>query len=200
MTNASALQRFRTPAAFRAWLRKNHETARELLLRCYKTHASGMGVTYRQALDEALCFGWIDGVRRAVDEVSFSTRFTPRKPRSIWSNVNVARAKQLIAEGRLAKPGLVAFQAREERRTGVYSFERRQAARLSAPYARKLRANRKAAAYFASQAPWYRRTCVHWIMSAKREETRLKRLHLLISCSAKRVRIPPLARAGPAAT
>ena len=195
-----SLRGFRSATAFRTWLLKNHGTARELLLRCYKVDAAKKGITYRQALDEALCFGWIDGVRRAVDAVSFSTRFSPRKPRSTWSNVNVARAKELIAAGRMTKPGLVAFEAREEQRTGVYSFERRAAARLAAPHAAKLSANKKAAAYFAAQAPWYQRTCIHWIMSARREETRMRRLDLLISCSAKGTRIPPLARPGPAAT
>ena len=184
---------FRTPAAFRSWLEKHHARVSELMLRCYKIHAAQRGITYRQGLDEALCFGWIDGVRRRLDEDSFTVRFTPRKPRSTWSNVNVARVRVLIAEGRMAGPGLAAFEAREERLTGIYSFERASAT-LTAAHARTFRANRAAWTYFTAQAPWYQRTCIFWVMSAKREATRAKRLDLLMARSADGARIPPLDR------
>jgi len=183
---------FRTPAAFRAWLTRNHVKATELVLRCFKTHAEGQGVTYAQALDEALCFGWIDGVRRRVDADSFSVRFTPRKPRSIWSRVNIAHVERLTKAGRMKKPGLTAFEARTDERTGVYSFERQTA--LAPAYTRIFQANVAAWAYYQSGAPWYRRTSTHWIMSAKREDTREKRLALLIACSARGTTIPQLTR------
>jgi uncharacterized protein YdeI (YjbR/CyaY-like superfamily) len=159
---------FRTAPAFRAWLTKHHGAVEELVVRCQKRHAADRGVTYARALDEALCFGWIDGVRRRVDADTFSVRFTPRKPRSIWSRVNVAHVKRLIREGRMAQPGLAAFAARDERRTGVYSFERRSV-KLSPAYAKALRANLAAWTYFRRQPPWYRRTSTYWVMSAKRE-------------------------------
>jgi uncharacterized protein YdeI (YjbR/CyaY-like superfamily) len=149
-------------------------------------------VTYAQVLDEALCFGWIDGVRRRVDDDSFSVRFTPRKPRSIWSRVNIGHVERLTKSGRMRKPGLAAFEARTEARTGVYSFERQTA--LAPAYARIVRANAAASAYYQSQAPWYRRTTTHWVMSAKREDTREKRLAILIACSARRTTIPQLTR------
>ena len=120
-----SLTSFRTPAALRAWFRKHHGTATELLLRCFRTDAADRGVTYTQALDEALCFGWIDGVRRRVDADSFCQRFTPRRPRSTWSRVNMRRVERLIEAGRMTEAGLAAFHARGDERTGVYSFEQR---------------------------------------------------------------------------
>ncbi len=188
---APSLVHFPTPAAFRAWLRKHHTSATELVLRLAKVHASASGITYAQALDEALCFGWIDGVRRRLDDDGFSIRFTPRKPRSIWSRVNVAHAERLIREQRMTKAGMAAFEARREDRTGVYAFEQRNPG-LSEEYRRQFRTRRAAWTYFEGEAPWYRRTASHWVMSARREETRRKRLDTLISCSAEKQRIPQL--------
>ena len=184
---------FKTPAAFRAWLRRHHKTASALVLRISRTHATGTGVTYAQALDEALCYGWIDGVRRRIDAESFSVRFCPRKPRSIWSHVNVRHAERLIQAKRMTRAGLAAFEAREESRTGVYSFER-QPAELTPAFRRRLQSNTAAWAYYQEEAPWYRRTSSHWVMSAKREETRIRRMEALIACSAVRTRIGPLRR------
>ncbi|HEY4646469.1 MAG TPA: hypothetical protein VIH25_09335, partial [Steroidobacteraceae bacterium] len=124
MTDA-APTRFPTPAAFRAWLRKHHKSAPSLVLKIAKNHAAHLGVTYAQALDEALCFGWIDGVRRRLDKDSFSVRFTPRKPGSIWSTVNVRHVERLIKAKRMTPAGLAAFNARIASKTGVYSFEQR---------------------------------------------------------------------------
>ncbi|HMK38147.1 MAG TPA: YdeI/OmpD-associated family protein [Bacteroidota bacterium] len=183
---------FASPAAFRAWLKKNHAGTDELIVRLYRVHAADRGITYRQALDEALCFGWIDGVRRSLDTDSFTIRFSPRKPRSIWSLINVAHVKRLIASGRMTRPGLLAFRARDSKRTGVYSFEQRPS-KLSPAHVRKFRRNRKAWDFFQDQAPWYRRTSSFWVMNAKREETREKRLDLLIACSARGKPIPALA-------
>ena len=184
---------FKAPAAFRSWLERHHATATELVVRLFKVHAAGRGMTYVQALDEALCFGWIDGVRRSLDSESFTVRFTPRKPRSIWSRVNVAHVERLIAEGRMAPSGLAAYGKREPERTGVYSFER-AAARLTPEDLKLFRARRAAWDFFAAQPPGYRRACAHWVTSAKRPETRNRRLATLIEDSAGRRRIRQLTR------
>jgi uncharacterized protein YdeI (YjbR/CyaY-like superfamily) len=178
---------FTGPAAFRAWLLENHATATELCVRCSKAHVAG-GLTYRQALDEALCLGWIDGVRHSVDAVSFSVRFTPRRPRSAWSTININRFQELRAEGRVKPAGLSAFEAKVKSR---YSFESRPQA-LATAYLRTFRSNARAWAFFEAQAPWYRRTCSFWVMSAKQPETRERRLAQLISRSARGEGVPPL--------
>lgn len=182
---------FRTPAALRAWLRTHHQTSTELLLRCYKVHAAEQGVTYKQALDEALCYGWIDGITRRIDADSYCVRFTPRKPRSIWSRVNVAHVERLKKAGRMTKAGLAAYEARDERRTGIYSFEQKPVA-LPPAFEKRFRANEAAWAWYQDQAPWYRRTTAFWVMSAKREETRERRLASLIDCSARGTVVAPM--------
>jgi uncharacterized protein YdeI (YjbR/CyaY-like superfamily) len=184
---------FKTAAAFRSWLRIHHKSSTALVLRIFRIHASDNGITYSQALDEALCFGWIDGVRRSVDANSFSVRFSPRKPRSIWSRVNVRHAERLMRAKRMTKAGLAAFNAREKGRTGVYSFEQRPT-ELPPAYRRRFQTAKAAWAYYQQEAPWYRRTSSYWVMSAKREETRVRRLETLIACSASRIRIGPLRR------
>lgn len=146
-------------------------------------------MSYTEALDAALCFGWIDGVRRRLDDSSYTIRFSPRKPRSIWSRVNVRKVAALIAAGRMQPPGLAAFEARTAARTGVYSFERKPMT-LGRDFARRIRAVRPAWAHFEKQPPYYRRVAVFWIMSAKQEKTRLRRLQILIRWSAKGQRIP----------
>jgi len=186
----SRLRAFSGPAAFRAWLARNHATTAELFVRCSKVQAARRGVTYRQALDEALCIGWIDGVRHSVDATSFSVRFTPRKPKSAWSTVNVKRYRELESEGRVRPAGRKAFEARVE---SQYSFESRPRA-LAPAYLRRFRSNRGAWAFFEAQPPWYRRTCGFWVMSAKLPETRERRLALLISRSQRGEGIPPLKR------
>lgn len=187
MTVTSPPRAFRSPSALRSWLAKHHRDERELMLRCYKAHAADRGVTYKQALDEALCFGWIDGVRRSLDHDTFVQRFSPRKAKSYWSAVNTKRANELIAEKRMQSPGLAAFEART-RASGKYSFESKPKA-LDPGSLKRLRANRRAHAFFASQAPWYRRVAAFWVMSAKREETRTRRLGLLIASAAQGRRI-----------
>jgi uncharacterized protein YdeI (YjbR/CyaY-like superfamily) len=184
---------FRAPEEFRSWLEKHHARTPELIIRLYRTHAADKGITYAQALDEALCFGWIDGVRRSLDRDSFTARFSPRRQRSIWSRVNGIHARRLIKEGRMAKPGLAAYQARDHQRTGVYSFENRPS-KLAPALSKKFRSEKNAWEFFQRQAPWYRRTCMYWVMSAKREETRERRLGLLIACSDLGKPIPALAR------
>jgi uncharacterized protein YdeI (YjbR/CyaY-like superfamily) len=184
---------FTTPAAFRAWLRTHHRSETALVVRIAKTHAAATGLTYAEALDEALCFGWIDGIRRRLDVDSFSIRFTPRTARSVWSRVNVAHAERLIREKRMTRAGLAAFEARTAGRTGVYAFEQ-PVTELPAAYRVQFRKQRSAWKYFQQEAPWYRRTSTHWVTSAKREETRLRRLGILIACSGDGVRIPQLRR------
>jgi uncharacterized protein YdeI (YjbR/CyaY-like superfamily) len=187
---------FRTQAAFREWLEKNHAKVRELLIRLYKTEAREHGMTYREALDEALCFGWIDGVRRRHDERSFVQRFSPRRARSFWSQVNLKRYRALLAEGRVAAPGRAAFEARDQKTKGRYSFESKPAA-LAPVYARKLRAQPRAWEYFQSRPPWYRRLCAFWVMSAKKPETRARRLDQLIARSARGATVGPLTPSDP---
>jgi uncharacterized protein YdeI (YjbR/CyaY-like superfamily) len=167
---------------FRAWLEKNHARAGELWVGFYKKSAGKKGTTYHQALDEALCYGWIDGVRYAVDRVSYKIRFTPRKAHSIWSLVNVRHVERLKKLGKMAEPGWRAFQARERRRTGIYAFEQRRPG-LSAKYKRIFRANAAGWKFFSNQAPWYQRTAGYWVSSAKQEETRQRRLQVLIKDS-----------------
>lgn len=185
---------FRSAERWRAWLERHHRTETDLVVRLFRVHASQQGLSYTEALDEALCFGWIDGVRRAFDAVSFTVRFSPRKARSIWSRVNVAHVERLITGGRMTGAGLAAFKSREERRTGVYSFEQRAMA-LAPNLLRRFQARARAWRYFEGRPPGYRRTAIHWVMGAKRDDTRLRRLQVLIDCSARGERIPPLARA-----
>jgi uncharacterized protein YdeI (YjbR/CyaY-like superfamily) len=150
----------------------------------YKKSSGQPSITYPEALDEALCFGWIDGIRKAVDESRYTIRFAPRKPGSIWSNVNIKRANELIALGRMMPAGLAAFEARKQEKSGVYSYENRPR-QLSAEYEQKFRANQKAWEFFQSQAPYYRRTASAWVMTAKKEETHMRRLATLIEDSAQ---------------
>jgi uncharacterized protein YdeI (YjbR/CyaY-like superfamily) len=174
---------FATPAAFRAWLAKHHASAKELVVGFHKRHTGKPSLTWPQSVDEALCFGWIDGVRRRLHDGAYSIRFTPRKPTSTWSAINVARVAELERAGRMTDAGRRAFAARSAEKTGIYSYER-ATAKLAPHEARVLAANRAAASYFAAQPPWYRRACTHWIASAKRDETRARRLAQLIADSA----------------
>jgi uncharacterized protein YdeI (YjbR/CyaY-like superfamily) len=187
----NAPKAFRTPAAFRAWLEKNHATAAELEVRLFKVHAARRGITYAQALDEALCFGWIDGVIHRLDEDSFRQRYTPRRPRSTWSRRNIEHVERLKKAGRMTPAGLAAYEAREAQRTGIYSFEQERP-ELTPAFLREIRANAAAWKHFQAQAPGYRRLMAHWVMSAKKEATRARRLGILIDSSARGRKIPPL--------
>jgi uncharacterized protein YdeI (YjbR/CyaY-like superfamily) len=171
-----------TADEFRAWLEQNHETATEIEVVFYKKGSGKPSMTWSESVDEALSFGWIDGVRRGRDEESYTIRFTPRKPRSTWSKVNVEKARRLIAHGLMRPAGVAAFERRTDDNTGIYSFENET--ELAPEYEARLRANKAAADYFDSRPPWYRRTAIHLVMSAKREETRERRLVALIEDSA----------------
>lgn len=179
---------FATQAEWRAWLEANHASETELLVGFHKKGTGMPSITWPESVDEALCFGWIDGVRRSLGAESYTIRFTPRKPRSFWSNVNIRRAGELIAEGRMMPAGLRAFEARTGERSGVYSFEQEDQAKvvLSPEMEARFRADAGAWEYFQSRPPWYRRTATWWVISAKKEETREKRLATLIADSAAR--------------
>lgn len=186
---------FKTPADFRKWLEKHHETEQELWVGFYKKDSGKPSITWPESVDEALCFGWIDGVRKSVDETRYKIRFTPRKRGSIWSAVNIKRAEALIEEGRMRPAGLQAFQNRKEDRARVYSYEQPGGPKLSEEYEEKLRVNPKAWEFFQAQTPSYRKTTCWWIMSAKKEETRLRRLDQLIADSARGRSISPMLQA-----
>jgi uncharacterized protein YdeI (YjbR/CyaY-like superfamily) len=187
---------FPSAAAFRAWLAAHHASATELWVGFFRKDTGRGGLTYPEALDEALCFGWIDGIRKKVDAGSYTNRFTPRRARSTWSRVNICRVGQLKRTGRMTPAGSRAFAAREAKRSGIYSFEQeRQSARLNPAEQRQLRANARAWRFFQAQPPGYRRTASWWVVSAKREETRGKRLQILVACCARGQRVPPLAPA-----
>jgi uncharacterized protein YdeI (YjbR/CyaY-like superfamily) len=175
---------FATPAEWRAWLREHHATERELLVGFYRVASGRPSITWPQSVDQALCFGWIDGIRRGIDGESYSIRFTPRKRTSIWSAVNIRRAQELIDQGLMQPAGLAAFEARTGDRSGIYSFEQKERPELSPEFAAEFRANPEAWAFYEARAPYYRRTSAWWVMSAKREETRRKRLAQLIADSA----------------
>jgi uncharacterized protein YdeI (YjbR/CyaY-like superfamily) len=179
---------FASPAQFRRWLEKNHATTEELVVGFHKKSSGKNSITYPEALDEALCFGWIDGVRRNFDETSYTIRFTPRRPRSIWSLVNVRHVERLQKEGRMHAAGVAAFAQRDPQRTGIYSFESRPR-ELAEEYEKELRKNKAAWEFFQAQPAGWKRTVSFWIMSAKKEETRLKRLQRLIESSAKGERV-----------
>lgn len=174
---------FRSAAEFRRWLEKNHATERELLIGFYKKSANRTGLSYKEAVDEALCFGWIDGIVRRIDDERHLQRYTPRKTGSIWSRINVANVERLNAAGRMQPAGLAAFAARRADRTGIYSFEAEQPAMFPAALARAFRARRKAWAFFRAQAPGYRQRVTHWVARGKQAATRERRLARLIAAS-----------------
>lgn len=187
---------FKLSDALHAWLEEHHATETELLVGFYKKAAATKGITYAEALDEALAFGWIDGVRRGVDAARYTIRFTPRKPRSIWSAVNIKRVGELIEAGKMMQSGLAAFAKRDEKRSAIYAYEQKEAS-LDSASLRLLKADKAAWKDYESRPPWYRRTTAYWITSAKRPETRAKRMAMLIECSRKGERIPQLAGAAP---
>jgi uncharacterized protein YdeI (YjbR/CyaY-like superfamily) len=192
-TATRAPKAFRSPEHFREWLQRHHASATELVLRCFKVHAKHRGIGYQEGLDEALCFGWIDGVRRSLDNDSFTVRFTPRKKKSKWSVVNIKRAKELESEGRMQPTGLAAFRARSAIAVAPYSLEGKSIT-LDPVLEKKFRANKMAWNFFQTLPPWYRRTTVFWVMSAKREETRLRRFGSLLERCVQRRPVPEFHR------
>ncbi|RCR71232.1 YdeI/OmpD-associated family protein [Larkinella punicea] len=186
---------FATPAEFRQWLEQHHETEKELFVGFYKVGSGKPSITWPQSVDEALCFGWIDGIRKSIDETSYMIRFTPRKTKSIWSAVNLKRIGELIEQGLVKPAGLTIFQVRDLKKAGIYSHEKEDQP-FDAAFEAQLKANEKAWHFFHKQAPSYQKTVRHWIMSAKQPETRLKRLTSLIEDSENGRKVAPFRRNG----
>jgi uncharacterized protein YdeI (YjbR/CyaY-like superfamily) len=176
---------FRTPSEWRAWLEAHASEASECWVGFFKRGAGETGITWREAVDEALCFGWIDGKRQSIDAARRRIRFTPRTARSIWSNVNVARVEALTAAGRMQPAGFEAFARRQAERSGVYSHEQAGEPELDAGQQARLRERPEAWAFFEAQAPSYRKAALWWVVNAKRPETRERRLAALIADSAE---------------
>jgi uncharacterized protein YdeI (YjbR/CyaY-like superfamily) len=181
---------FPTPADFRTWLKTHHDKLRELLVGFYKKDSGKPSITWPESVEVALCFGWIDGVRKSLDETSYTIRFTPRKPTSNWSSININLVRKLTKQGLMHPAGLKAFAARNEEKSSIYSYEQRKSAHFTRDQEEQFRANKTAWEFFRSQAPWYQRVCTYWVISAKREETKLKRLSELIEHSQQRRTIP----------
>lgn len=175
---------FNNAAAFRDWLEKNHTNTESLVVGFYKVGSSQYNMSWSESVDEALCFGWIDGVRRSVDKERYCIRFTPRRPNSIWSAVNIRKMETLVREGRMTPAGLSVYQNRTPQKSGIYSFENKEKP-LPVEFETLFRQHEKAWDFFQSLSPTYKRTSLHWIMSAKQEATRLKRLQTIIDESAK---------------
>ncbi len=186
---ASMPRFFRTAGDFRSWLAKHAGTERELVVGFYKLGTGRPSMTWPESVDEALCHGWIDGVRTRIDEASYKIRFTPRKPGSTWSAINIDKAQRLEAQGRMTEAGREAFSRRREEKSGIYSYEQRESAQLSREDEAMFRKCRKAWKFFESQPPGYRHQMIHRIVSAKRPETRQSRLAKLIEASEKGVRL-----------
>lgn len=170
---------FSTRAAFRQWLLKNHQTATELAVGFYKIHTGKKSITWPQSVDEALCFGWIDGVRTSIDEHSYQIRFTPRKPGSIWSTVNIRKVQVLTEEGLMQPAGLDSFNKRKQLRTRLYAHEKEEVL-LPQAFIKQFKTNKTAWKYFEGLAAGYRKSSVNWVMGAQQEATRIKRLQQLI--------------------
>jgi len=185
---------FATPADFHAWLEKNHALHTELSVGFYKRASGRPSITWPESVDAALCYGWIDGVRNSIDATSYRIRFTPRKPTSTWSAINVKRVAELTKLGLMHEAGMKAFDARKGDKTGIYAYEQRKTAELPPAYAKKFRANRKAWVFFKKQPPWYQRTATYRVISAKQEATREKRLAELIRDSEAGLSIKELRR------
>jgi uncharacterized protein YdeI (YjbR/CyaY-like superfamily) len=180
---------FTSASALQTWFEKNHARLDEQWIGFHRKATGKGGITYVDALDAALCWGWIDGLRRKIDHEGYMIRFTPRKQKSIWSSVNIRKAEELKKQGRMMPPGLAAFERRDPARSGVYSYER-EAATFEPAMVKRFRANANAWAWFSIQPPWYRKVTTWWVVSAKREATRSRRLDQLIECSAAGERLP----------
>ena len=175
---------------FRSWLKKNHEKREELWVGFYKVNSGLPSLTWPESVDQALCFGWIDGLRKSIDDKSYMIRFTPRKPTSTWSAVNIKKVAKLKKDGLMRPAGLKAYQRRDEKNSGIYSFEQKKAAQLSKEYEAEFKKEKKAWAYYRDAAPSYRKQTTWWVMSAKKEETRRRRLGILIDHCEKESKIP----------
>src|SRR5713101_8565649 len=185
---------FPTPSDCRAWFESHHDQFQELFVGFHKKSSGKPSITWPESVDVALCFGWIDGVRKSVDETSYTIRFTPRRPTSAWSAINIKRVQQLTKKGLMHPASLKAFAARSAKKSGIYAYEQRKQARFTHKQEKQFRANKAAWNFFGSQAPWYQRVTTWWVISAKKEETKRKRLSLLIEHSRNHRTMPQLTR------
>ncbi|MES2773959.1 MAG: YdeI/OmpD-associated family protein [Bacteroidota bacterium] len=179
---------FSKPSEFRQWLQKNHKKETELLVGFYKVDSGLPSMTWSQSVDEALCFGWIDGVRKSIDKDSYTIRFTPRKPTSIWSAINIEKMEQLTKQGLVKPAGLASFELRKEHKSRIYSHEN-EAATLAAEFLKTFKKNKKAWQFFTTQAASYQKVINHWIMTAKQKETQLRRLEKVMAESENNKRV-----------
>ena len=184
---------FKSADEFRQWLAQNHLTQKECYVGYYKVKTGKPTMSWSASVDQAICFGWIDGIRRRVDEERYQIRFTPRKADSIWSAVNIKKVAELKAKGLMKKAGLESFEKRRDDKSSIYAFEQKLV-ELSPEYLKAFQQNKKAWAWFKTAAPSYQKTCIWWVMSAKQEVTRLKRLGILIDCSGQEIKIPSQCR------
>lgn len=180
---------FASPAAFRRWLKKHHKKETELLVGFYKVDSGKPSITWSQSVDQALCFGWIDGVRRSIDKESYCIRFTPRRPASIWSDINIKKIAELTKAGLMNADGLKAFALRKENKSGIYSHEK-EPVDLSPIYKKQFKLNKPAWQFFTEQTSSYKKVIIHWIMSAKQDKTRQTRLEKAILISGQKKRMP----------
>lgn len=180
---------FKTPADFRQWLEKHHSTEPELLVGFYKTGSGKPSITWPESVDQALCFGWIDGVGKSLGEESYTIRFTPRRPNSIWSAVNIKKVEDLKAKGLMKPEGFAAFEKRKEAKSRIYSHEQKESAKLSPEMEKNFKANKPAWKFFTTQAPSYQKVMLHHIVTAKQEKTRQSRFEKLLEASANGKRI-----------
>jgi uncharacterized protein YdeI (YjbR/CyaY-like superfamily) len=183
---------FVSAKAFRGWLEQHHDTASEIWVCYYKKSSGKQSITWPESVDEALCFGWIDSVRKSLDDERYVNRFTPRRKGSVWSAANIRRVDELTEEGRMHPAGLAAFEARREDRSGIYSYERRDEAVFDPVFEQRFRSKERAWAFFEKSPRSYRQAAIRWVMTAKKEETRDRRLGQLIEWSAAGERVPPL--------
>ena len=179
---------FASQVEFREWLEKNYETESELLVGFYKVKTGRPSMTWSESVDQALCFGWIDGVRKSLGEDSYTIRFTPRKPKSIWSAINIAKIEELKKRHMMRPAGIAAFEKRDESRSAIYAYENRPKV-FAGDFEKRFKKDEKAWEFFTSQAPSYQRTAIYWVMSAKQEATKLSRLEKLIDASRAGKRI-----------
>jgi len=179
---------FNSQNEFREWLEKNHDKESEIIAGYYKVGTGRPSMTWSESVDQAICFGWIDGIRRSVDNERYTIRFTPRRPGSIWSNVNLRKVEELKKKGLMKKPGLDVYNKRKDAKSGIYSFEN-EITTLDKKYEKIFKASKSAWDFFMKQPPSYKKTRTHWVMSAKQEETRLARLNKLIKASGENQRV-----------
>jgi len=184
---------FSSAEKLRDWFLRNHDKKDELLIGFYKVNSGKKSISYQDAIDAALSFGWIDGIRKGIDDISYNTRFTPRRKNSIWSQINIKRIEYLQKSGQMHPAGLAVFNDRNPARTNLYSFEQTDH-QLRPDYEKKFKSNKGAWKFFEERPPSYRKPAIHWVMSAKQEETRLRRLDQLIHFSKEKTNIPQLRR------